>query len=191
MYSNQQYGQPSAPGYAHNPMGQGNFNVNPEVQQFFQAVDVDRSGKINANELQAALVNGQGKNFSDSVCVLLVKAFGKEEKGSISIREFQFLYDFVNNWISTFRSYDRDDSGYIEEAEFSAALQQMGYRFSPQFYQSLLGTTQSRITVDEFIEHCMKIQRFTELFRARDVEQKGIITIGYEDFCNLCLTSFS
>lgn len=184
------YGQPSAPGGYGPPMGYG---VNPEVQQFFQAVDADRTGRVNMKELQAALINGQGNNFSDSVCSLMIQVFGKEQKGTININEFQYLYQYVNNWISTFKTYDRDDSGYIEEAELATALQQMGYRFSPQFYKTVLFNTanKTQVTVDELIEFCMKLQRFTELFRGKDIEQKGVITIGYEEFCALCLTSFN
>lgn len=49
--------------------------VSPEVQQWFNAVDRDRSGKITSKELQAALVNGQGKNFSDQACNLMIGKF--------------------------------------------------------------------------------------------------------------------
>jgi len=46
--------------------------VNPDVQRWFSAVDRDHSGKISAKELQAALVNGQGRNFSDQACTLMI-----------------------------------------------------------------------------------------------------------------------
>lgn len=61
-YGNQGY-QGSHPGHP---------GVNPEVQQWFNTVDSDRSGKISAKELQAALVNGQGKQFSDTACHLMI-----------------------------------------------------------------------------------------------------------------------
>lgn len=54
--------------------------ASPEVQQWFNAVDRDRSGKITAKELQAALVNGQGKNFSDQACSLMIGKFQFCEK---------------------------------------------------------------------------------------------------------------
>lgn len=46
--------------------------ISPEVQQWFNAVDGDRSGRISAKELKAALINGQGKNFSDTACQLMI-----------------------------------------------------------------------------------------------------------------------
>lgn len=49
--------------------------VNPEVQQWFSAVDRDGSGRISAMELKAALANGQGGTFSDTACKLMIGAF--------------------------------------------------------------------------------------------------------------------
>lgn len=46
--------------------------VAPEIMQWFSAVDRDRSGHISAQELQGALVNAQGKNFSDTACRLMI-----------------------------------------------------------------------------------------------------------------------
>lgn len=38
---------------------------------------------------------------------------------------------------------------------------------------------------------CIQIQRFTDAFRVRDTEQKGIITIGFEDFLGIALSMCS
>lgn len=46
--------------------------ISPDVERMFNAVDTDRSGKITAKELQQALQNGKGENFSDRCCQLLV-----------------------------------------------------------------------------------------------------------------------
>jgi peflin len=72
---------------------------------------------------------------------------------------------------------------------------QMGFRFSPDFIKFLVfksdPTTHKDVSVDQFIVLCVQIQRFTEAFRARDTEQKGVITIGFEDFLNVALSSSS
>lgn len=47
-------------------------SVSPQVQQWFQAVDKDRSGFITALELKGALVNGQGQTFSETACNLMI-----------------------------------------------------------------------------------------------------------------------
>ena len=58
-------------------------------------------------------------------------------RGSIDINGFSQLYAYVNQWLSAFRTYDANGSGYIDNNEFSQALTTMGYRFSPQFVQLL------------------------------------------------------
>ncbi|PSN52322.1 hypothetical protein C0J52_11408 [Blattella germanica] len=129
--------------------------VNPEVQQWFNAVDRDRSGKISAKELQSALINGQGKNFSDAACQLMIAMFDRDKSGTIDVNEFQQLYNYINQWLATFRTYDRDNSGHIEEAELSQALQQMGFRFSPEFVKFLVTKSDlqnhRQMSVDQFI----------------------------------------
>ena len=48
-----QYGSHSyQPQYGHPP------SIDPQLWQYFERVDVDRSGSIDVNELQSALVNG-------------------------------------------------------------------------------------------------------------------------------------
>lgn len=71
------------------------------------------------------------------------------------------------------------------------ALQQMGFRFSPDFIKFLISRSDAQshrmMSVDQFIVVCVQIQRFTEAFRQRDAELKGTITIGFEDFLSVAL----
>ena len=46
--------------------------IDPQTQQWFNAVDQDRSGQISAQELQKALVNGNWSNFSEEACRLMI-----------------------------------------------------------------------------------------------------------------------
>ncbi|XP_076627103.1 penta-EF-hand domain containing protein peflin isoform X1 [Colletes latitarsis] len=172
---------------ATNPQSQ----VNPEVQQWFAAVDRDGSGRITAVELKSALANGQGGTFSDTACNLMIGMFDKEKSGTIDLLEFQALYNYINAWLGVFRGFDHDNSGSIQETELSAALTQMGYRLNPEFISFLIRKSDpaghSSITVDQFIVLCVQIQRFTDAFRARDTDQTGQITIGFEDFLGVAL----
>ena len=75
-----QGGYPGAP-----PPNQGGYPgaqpaVAPQIQQWFNAVDQDRSGQITAQELQKALVNGNWSNFSEEACRLMI---GKSFMGDI------------------------------------------------------------------------------------------------------------
>jgi len=172
------YGAPQQPG------------VDPQVQQWFNAVDSDRSGQIEAKELQKALVNGNWSNFSEEACRMMIEMFDKDKKGTISIHEFGALFQYINQWKATFESIDKDRSGYIESAELSQAFQQMGYRFTPTFVQNLLSKYDPRtrrLTLDNFIVACTQIQRLTTSFRTRDREMRGQATLAYEDFVGLAL----
>ena len=70
-----QGGYPGAPppsGYSA-PGGYGQQpQVDPSVQQWFSAVDTDRSGQISAQELQRALVNGNWSHFSEEACRMMI-----------------------------------------------------------------------------------------------------------------------
>ncbi|XP_031844511.2 penta-EF-hand domain containing protein peflin [Nomia melanderi] len=178
---------PAAMYGANDPQAQ----INPQVQQWFAAVDRDNSGRISASELKSALANGQGGTFSDTACNLMIGMFDKEKSGTIDLFEFQSLYNYINAWLGVFRGFDHDNSGNIQENELSAALTQMGYRLSPDFISFLIKkcdpTGHSSITVDQFIVLCVQIQRFTDAFRVRDSDQAGSITIGFEDFLTVAL----
>lgn len=104
-------------GYNQGP--QGPLPVAPEVRQIFESVDKDRSGKINAQELRTALVNGRGENFSETACQLMIGMFDRDKSGTIDLEEFQQLYGYINQWLNVFRNYDTDRSGVIEEEELS------------------------------------------------------------------------
>lgn len=67
----------------------------------------------------------------------------------------------------------------------------MGFRFSQEFVNFLAKRSDpkgGKISVDNFIVLCVQLQRFTEAFRARDTQQNGTVTIGFEDFLQVALS---
>jgi len=164
--------------------------VDAQIQQWFNAVDQDRSGQIDSKELQRALVNGNWSHFSEEACRMMIDMFDRDKSGQINVLEFASLFSYINQWKALFESIDRDRSGFIEQAEFSQALQQMGYRFSPTFVQNLLAKYDSRsrkLTLDNFIVASVNIKRLTDSFRTRDREMRGQATLQYEDFIGLAM----
>ncbi|XP_034106103.1 peflin isoform X2 [Drosophila albomicans] len=161
------YAQPGG-GYAAPPgaFPPQNAQVSPQAQQWFAMVDRDRSGKINSEELQAALINGRGQQFSDNACKLMISMFDNDASGTIDIYEF-------------------------EEGELTQAFTQMGFRFTPEFINFLVKKSDpnnhKEVSVDQFIVLCVQVQRFTEAFRQRDTQQNGTITIGFEDFLTVAI----
>ena len=55
--------------------GGGGGQVDPQISQWFSAVDVDRSGRITAPELQSALMSSNGKKFNDTATKLMIGTF--------------------------------------------------------------------------------------------------------------------
>lgn len=45
--------------------------------------------------------------------------FDKDKSGTIDLMEFQQLYTYINQWLSAFKAYDRDQSGSIDESELT------------------------------------------------------------------------
>ena len=91
--------------------------------------------------------------------------FGKTDKNSINLMEFQALFNYINAWLGVFKTYDTDNSGSISDNELAAAFTQMGYKLSPEFITFLIKRSdkdhQKSITVDQFIVLCVQIQKFT------------------------------
>merc|ERR1711970_1337461 len=161
-----------------------------QVMQWFQAVDVDRSGHINAIELQQALVNGNMSKFSEDACRMMIDMFDANKSGTIDVSEFGQLFNFVNQWKGVFQGFDRDRSGSIELQELSRALQQMGYRFSQNFVNNVLARydpKNRRLTLDNFIVVSFQLKRLTDSFKRRDREMRGQAVMGYEDFVGLAM----
>ena len=188
-YPGSQQQQQQGSGYQGTPQSQQSV-VDPNIAQWFKAVDVDSNGQISAQELQGALVNSDMSHFTEESCKLLVELFDRKRSGSLDINEFSDAFKYINQWKATFEAIDRDRNGYIEFNELTQAFQQMGYRFSPTFVQNLLNKYDhrtKRLTLDNFIVSCVNIKRLTDGFRTRDRAMQGQATFQYEDFIGLAM----
>ncbi|XP_055329309.1 programmed cell death protein 6-like isoform X2 [Paramacrobiotus metropolitanus] len=171
-----------------------------DLWQWFQAVDTDRSGRINATELKAALLNGNYSTFNDGTCRLMIKLFDRDNSGTIDIHEFAALWKYIGDWRACFDRFDQDRSGNINTSELNQALTSFGYRLSPQFCHTLVrvyasrrpGTTQGdNINFDDFIEACVTIKNLTDTFRRYDQHQQGMITVGFEQFLDMVVQNLA
>ncbi|KAL3105363.1 hypothetical protein niasHT_026096 [Heterodera trifolii] len=158
----------------------------PDIQLIFQSVDRDRSGQISADELQQALSNGTWKPFNPETCRMMISMFDSNNDGGINFQEFGALWEYINDWTRTFRTFDRDNSGNIDRDELVNALTQFGYRLSGTFYDMLMRkfdrTQSGRINFDDFIQLCVVLQTLTTAFREKDTDRDGWIRIYYEEF---------
>lgn len=49
--------------------------------------------------------------------------FDKDASGTIDIYEFEKLYEYINQWLMVFKTFDRDGSGHIDENELTQGIQ--------------------------------------------------------------------
>jgi len=181
------------PGYAAPPGQPMPPQQGANLQQIFGSVDKDRSGHINVNELQSALSNGTWQPFNPETIRLMISMFDKDGNGTINFHEFGSLWKYINDWQNTFRYYDRDNSGSIDQNELQTAITSFGFNLSPKFYRLVArkfdrdGT--NRITFDDFIQCIVTIQTLSAAFRRKDTSGNGWIQINYEEFMELVFST--
>ncbi|ESK91423.1 hypothetical protein Moror_2696 [Moniliophthora roreri MCA 2997] len=187
------YGAPAGP-----PPG-----ADPQLWQWFNAVDVDRSGHISADELQRALINGDWTPFDLDTVKLLMSIFDVDRSGTIGFNEFSGLWKYIKEWQNVFRHFDQDRSGSIDGAELANALAQFGYNLSPQLldlvqkkydpkpagaHRTTIVGPAAGISFDRFVRACVVIKQLSEAFGKLDSDRDGWIQINYDQFMHTVLT---
>ncbi|CAH8593727.1 unnamed protein product [Heterobilharzia americana] len=170
-------------------------NVNPQIANFFNQVDLNRSGSISADELQKALNNGLGTAFNMRTIDLMICMFDRDMNGTMNLQEFSQLFAYVQQWQNCFQNYDRDRSGTIDVNEFQTALTSFGYRLSPQFIGLLVRKfdrhRRGSITFDDFILACVCLKNLTDGFKIHDHQRNGMAQLSYENFLTAAFSVIS
>ncbi|KAG1900794.1 EF-hand [Suillus fuscotomentosus] len=160
--------------------------ADPQLWQWFCAVDTDRSGALSVTELQDALVN----EFDLDTVKMLMNIF---VPGTIGFNEFAGLWKYIAE------HFDRDHSGSIDGRELAEALRNFGYSLSPPLLRALeiryaSGATSAYgpppgITFDRFVRACVTVKTLTETFQREDRDNDGWIQLNYEDFLKISLSA--
>jgi len=175
--------------------------ADPQLWNWFSAVDTDRSGAITAPELERALINGDWTPFDLDTVKLLMGIFDTDRNGTIGFSEFAGLWKYIKDWQNVFRHFDRDRSGSIDGSELQGALTQFGYNLSPQLLIQLqrkydvkanqaaaIGGAQPGISFDRFVRACVVVKQLSEAFAALDTNHDGWIQINYDQFMQTVLS---
>ncbi|KAJ3483329.1 hypothetical protein NLI96_g6386 [Meripilus lineatus] len=184
-------------GYASPPPRGPPAGADPQLWQWFTAVDTDRSGAISVTELQAALINGNWTRFDLDTVKMLMNIFDTDRSGTIGFNEFAGLWKYVADWQNVFKHFDRDRSGSIDGHELASAMRSFGYNLSP----SILSLIEQKyasgpsgaygpppgITFDRFVRACVVVKTLSEAFQRLDTDRDGWIQINYEDFMKASL----
>ncbi|KAI9202423.1 uncharacterized protein BJ171DRAFT_514030 [Polychytrium aggregatum] len=152
----------------------------------FQRADRDNSGRIDAAELQQALVNGDYTAFSPETVGTMLQLFDTDEDGRITSTEFQSLWKYLSDWRGIFDRFDADRSGNIDSGELTQALAAFGFRISDATCRTLIQRFskkgRSDISFDSFIRVCMSIKSATETFVQLNPTSDNRVTLDYEQF---------
>ena len=119
--------------------------------------------------------------------------FDRDNNGTIDIREFQQLWEYVNQWKGVFDRYDKDKSGNVDVNELYTAYNEMGFRVSTGFCQMVVvrfdRLAKRSLKFDDFIQSCVMLRSLTDAFRVRDRNLDGTIQVSYEDFMIMAISN--
>lgn len=163
-------------------------NVDPEVAKHFKKVDKDKSGFIEAKELKKALESGGWKNIQEDSCRIVTRLYDKDGSGKVDIHEFQQLWEHLQTWEKTFKTFDKNNSKSLEASELDSCYKALGYDWGPDFIPGVMwryGTPDKKITFDHFIVATIDMIRTADDFKTRDKNGDGRIVVNKEEFVRL------
>lgn len=159
---------------------------------FFSAV-AGQDGQIDALELQTCLtrsgIGGTYEQFSKETCRIMIAMLDRDRSGKMGFNEFKELWTALNQWKTTFMTYDADRSGTIDPREFQQALGSFGFRLQPATLHVLVGrySDNGHIKFDDFVACCVKIRALTGHFQARDTQRNVTATFTFDDFIQVAM----
>ncbi|KAI8822129.1 uncharacterized protein EV422DRAFT_525743 [Fimicolochytrium jonesii] len=203
----QAYGQPQQQAYGQpqQPYGQQSYGVSqqappsqvpppgadPQLWSWFVAVDADRSGECNPQEIQRALINGDWSPFSLETVQLMMTLFDRDGSGSISFQEFVSLWKYIEDWKRIFKQFDRDNSGTINRAELRQALSAFGFNVSDRVVDVVVKKFAKKgavdITFDSFICGCVTVKNLSEAFQSYDQDRDGWVNMSHDMFLEIVI----
>ena len=160
-------------GAAQPPKNMPGSNV---LRTYFDQVDINKDGSINAKELHAALDNGNQTNFNMTTVNMMIDHMDQDDNGDICFKEFGLLWHSLLDWQNTFQLYDHDKNDTITLVELEKALASFGYNLRPAVYAQLLRklnlASEQSARFDDFIKCCLILQGITAKFTREDAIEK-------------------
>jgi peflin len=179
------YAQPQQGGYGQMPPPPMGYQQPSALQQWFQAVDQDHSGRISVTELQAAL-SASGNQFSVGTTEKLLLMFDRDRSGEIGFNEFAQLHQFITTMQQGFRQRDRSGDGRLDGAEVRAALADSGYQLAEGTFQTMMRKfdrkRQGSLSFDDYVELSIFISTTRNVFGFYDRQRTGQITFNFDSF---------
>jgi len=189
----QPYGQQSGYGQQYYRPPQGGNN---QYWEWFAAVDRNRSGELDVDELRQALLNSDGSVFEPDTVQLLISMHDKRNRGTVNFEEFTNLYTYIQEWKKCYQAFDRDRSQSIDRNELRNALYNFGFKNISDNILSLLerkyaSKKTGQFNFDRFITVSVIVSNLTTAFENVNKSQKnnGVIELNYEKFLEIVISN--
>jgi Ca2+-binding EF-hand superfamily protein len=159
------------------------------LREWFASVDQQRTGEINATELQTALSAG-GEKFNDEICKMLIQMFDADRNRSVNFLEFAHLYKFIRSMRESFDKCDIHRTGFLNVTQLTQALTLAGFVGIPPsvvqcFFKKFDRNRRGKLSFENFMELCV-VLGFTRIwFRARDIDNDGKIVITINELLDI------
>lgn len=154
---------------------------------YFNSSDKDKSGFIDADELQGCLSNGTWIPFLRETIVLLISLFDRTKRNKLNYTEFCRLWQYITQWQQVFQHYDGDKKELsLTVAKVTEALRNSNYPLSSKVVEFLCHKvkpttttttttdgTQNSLNFDEFIHLCVMVQKCSKVFQKIKQKKKN------------------
>jgi Ca2+-binding EF-hand superfamily protein len=158
-----------------------------KLKSWFDQIDRDKSGTIEAHELQH--VTFDGRPLGMEAAQKLIKVFDKDRNGRITFVEYASMHQFITKVRQAFITADTDRSGRIEAREVFQALAGAGLNFVS--FNSILellhkyDKTRLGLSWEEFLMLAAHCAHCKSIFEWNDKDRDGWITINLDQLIQL------
>eukprot|EP01064_Diplonema_japonicum_P028012 TRINITY_DN4217_c0_g1_i1.p1 TRINITY_DN4217_c0_g1~~TRINITY_DN4217_c0_g1_i1.p1 ORF type:complete len:189 (+),score=28.86 TRINITY_DN4217_c0_g1_i1:23-568(+) len=167
------------------PQQQQNAGLQQQMLTWFNYVDKDRSGQVDAQELQMALQQA-GLRFSMMSTNMLLRLFDANKQGTMTYQEFCNMYGWVQQKQVSFYHFDRDRSGSLDMQETHQALTHAGYNLDQHaFYAAVRVYDPDHngvMSMTEYVGLCAYLQIATNTFASFDTQRSGNVSFNLNQF---------
>ncbi|DBA65738.1 hypothetical protein WJX79_010394 [Trebouxia sp. C0005] len=158
---------------------------NAQLQQWFAAVDTDRSGRISVTELQEALLLGN-LQFSLAVCAQMIRLHDRSNTNSLDVQDFMALHKFLEEMNQSFQMHDQDRSGSLNAHETHSALTSAGFNLEPPAFAEMCRAfdpeRKGQISYAPYIAMTLFLRCAANAFQAFDSSKMGRVNLDFSQF---------
>ncbi|ELP87447.1 programmed cell death protein, putative [Entamoeba invadens IP1] len=160
-------------------------------QDWFIKVDKDKSGTLDAKEIVKAKFPGDIK-IDETTTKRLIRVFDVDCSGSIGFIEFLALYNFVKLCLDTFKHFDSDKGGSLDNKEMAKALPALGFNCSKRSIDTLLKLNSclgKKVSKNQFVAAAAYLGQCRSIYqRTFDMKRTEIDNREFDKFVDLVLS---